>query len=76
LLGEKNHLTGVLLVLILNRAIYDPREKVRHKTIKNYWMISLAQAKLVRQSLWLNATALEGTTLEPAGTELRVTREI
>jgi len=38
-------------------------------------MISLAQAKLVRQSLWLNATALEGTSLEPAEPELRVTCE-
>lgn len=49
-LGKKKHLINVLLVFILKRAIYDPHEKVRHKTIRNYWMISLAQAKFVKQS--------------------------
>lgn len=38
-LGKKKK-KKVLLVFILQRAIYDPCEKVRHKTIRNYWMIN------------------------------------
>lgn len=49
-LGKKKHLINVLLVFFLRGAIYDPREKVRHKAIRNYWMIGLAQAKFVWQS--------------------------